>query len=118
MPTTKRVPKKQWQEVFDQFTKRHLRDDVPESARIELFSPDLGDQVEVDAVRLRGISYDPKSNALEVLLEGVDHLVFKPKEISVVDEEKGFISAVEVVRDDGTKELLTIRRRELPTLRM
>ena len=118
MPTTRQIPRKQWKDVFDRFTKRHLRDDVPEAARVELLAPDLGDQVEVDSVRLRGISYDPKSKALEVLLDNVDHLVFQPKEISVVEEDEDFLSSVEIVREDDTKEILTIRHKDLPTLRL
>ena len=64
------------------------------------------------------ISYDPKSKALEVLLDNVDHLVFQPKEISVVEEKEGFFSSVEILRDDDSKEILTIRRTDLPTLRL
>jgi len=96
---------------FDRFTKRYLRDDRPETARIELLSPALGDQVEAEAaVQLLGISYDPKSEALEALLENMDHLVFQPKEIWAVEEEGGFLPSIEIVRDDGTKEILTVRR--------
>ena len=117
MTTTKQIPQEQWQETFDHFTKRHLRDDLPEAVTIEHLSPDLGDQVQVEAVRLLGISYDPRSDALEVLLPNVDRLVFHPKELWVVEEEEGFLSSVKIVRADETKEILTIRRRHLPTLK-
>jgi hypothetical protein len=113
MTETKQIPRQQWREYFDRFTKRYLRDDRPEAATIELLSPTLGDQLEVDRAHLLGISYDPKSEALEVLLKNMDHLVFRPKEISAIEEEDGFLSGVEVVRDDGTREVLTIRRGEV-----
>ena len=107
---TEQIPRHQWKDYFDRFTKRYLRDDRPETARIELLSPALGDQVEAEAVHLLGISYDAKSEVLEVLLENIDHLVFHPKEIWAIEEEDGFLSGVEIVRDDGTKEILTVRR--------
>jgi hypothetical protein len=109
MAATKQIPHDQWKDYFDRFTKRYLRDDRPEAATIELLSPELGDQVEAEA-HLQGISYDPRSKTLEVLLENIDHLVFHPKEIWVWEEEDGFLNSIEIVRDDGTKEILTIRR--------
>jgi hypothetical protein len=117
MAATKEIPRQKWKDYFDQFTKRHLRDDRPERARIELLSPDLGDQVEADRLYLFGISYDEKSKALEVLLENVDKLVYHPKSIWVVEEKDGFLSGIEVVRDDGTKEILTIGHTNWPTPR-
>ena len=110
MAATKQIPSQEWKNYFDRFTKRYLRDARPETARIELLSPLLGDQVETEAARLMGISYDARSQALEVLLENMDHLVFQPREIWAVEEDDGFLPSIEIVRDDGTKEILTIRR--------
>lgn len=110
MTATKQIPPNQWKDYFDRFTKRHLRDDRPETARIELLSPTLGDQVQAPGAQLQGITYDTKSKALEVLVENMDHLVFRPKEIWAVEEKDGFLSGIEIVRDDGTKEILTVRR--------
>ncbi len=116
MTTTKQIPRQQWTEYFDRFTKKYLRDDRPETATIELLSPTLGDQFEVEGVRLLGVSYDRKSDVLEVLLKNMDHLVFQPKEISAIEEGDGFLSGIEIVRGDGTKEVLTIRRGEATEL--
>ncbi len=82
----------------------------PETVTVEFLSPELGGQVETRGARLQGISYDPRSKALEVLLENVDHLVFQAKEIWAVEEKDGFLSGIEIVRDDGSKEILTVRR--------
>ncbi len=117
MAATKRIPREQWASFFDRFTRAHLRDERPEAATVEILSPDPGDQVEAEAARLLGVSYDPKSEALEVLLENVDHLVFHPKEIWVVEEDDGFLPAIGLVRDDGTKELLSLRRTGPPAPR-
>jgi len=116
MTETKQIPKEEWEAYFDQFSKEHLRDDSPEAAKIEVVSPRIGAQVETEGALLLGVSYDPKSKAFEVLLEGVDHLVFEPKEIWVVGDE-GSLPSIEVVREDGTKEILTLRRTGLPVPR-
>jgi hypothetical protein len=110
MGTTRQLPRSEWKEYFDRFTQEHLRDDNPEAATVEVISPTLGDQFEVAAVRLLGLAYDPKSEAFEVLLEDVDHLIFRPVEIWVLEGQTGFIATLEVVREDGTKEIIYVRR--------
>lgn len=114
---TKQIPREQWKDYFDRFTKTLVREGQQESVTIELISPGLGDQIEVDAAHLFGISYDPRSGTLEVLLDRVDRLVYQPKEIWVMEEEDGLISSLEIVRDGGTKEILTFRRSSPPALR-
>jgi hypothetical protein len=116
MATTKEIPRDQWKEYFDRFTKKHLRDNRPEVATIELVSAELGDQIAADA-RILGISYDPKSEALEVLLESVDHLVFHPREVWVLEDDDGFLPSVEILREDGSKEILSLRRNGPPAPR-
>jgi hypothetical protein len=44
------------------------------------------------------------------MLEDLDHLVFTPKEIWVLEGEAGFIATLEVVRPDDSKEIIYIRR--------
>jgi hypothetical protein len=110
METTKQIPSHDWKDYFDRFTKRYLRDDRPEAATIEVLSPALGDQIEVQAAHLLGLTFDPRTKALEILLENMDHLVYRPKKISVIEDEDGFIPSIEIVRDDDTREILTVRR--------
>lgn len=114
MAETRQIPREEWEAYFDRFTKQHLRDDRPEAATIEVLSPTIGDQIEEESATLLGITYDPKGRAFEVLVEGLDHLVFEPREVWVVEEEGGLLSSVEIVREDGTKEVLTIHRTGLP----
>ncbi|MDQ7040748.1 MAG: DUF5335 family protein [Rhodothermus sp.] len=109
MAVTKQLPQEQWQEYFDNFTRTFLEDLNPEAAVVEVLDPRLGDQFESDYARVIGISYDPKDNVFEVALEGVDHLVYRPREIWVVEEDDGFVSTIEVVRGDGTKEIIRLQ---------
>jgi hypothetical protein len=110
MSTTKQRARTEWKLYFDRFTRERLESEEPGAATIEVVSPTLGDQFQVSAVRLLGLTYDPKSDALEVLLENVDHLIFRPTEIWVVEGEPGFISTLEILQSDGTKELIYVRR--------
>jgi hypothetical protein len=111
MGTTKQLVRADWKDFFDQFTKEHLGDDTPEAATVEVLSPARGDQVEVSAARLLGLEYEPKSNAFRVLLQDVDHLIFHPTEIWILEGEHGSM-AIEVVRADGAKEIIYVRRHE------
>lgn len=109
--STKRVSPAEWKTAFDRFTHKYLQDDLPETVTIEVVSPDVGEQFSTRDVTLRGITYDKKSQALEVVLEGEDHLVFRPVEIWVVQNEAdGFIDTIDLVRADGTKEIMQLHR--------
>jgi len=110
MATTRRLPPEQWRDYFDRFTRDHLTGEAPGAATIELISPTLGDQFEVSALRLLGLTYDPRAQELRVMLEDIDHVVITPKEIWVLEGEAGFIATLEVVRPDDSKEIIYIRR--------
>lgn len=117
MKTTKQLPRAEWKDYFDRFTREHIGENPSGSATVEVMSPTLGDQFEVSAVRLLGLSFDPKSETLEVLLENVDHLIFQPAEIWVLEGELGFVATLEIVRADGTKEIIYVRRSGPPAPR-
>jgi hypothetical protein len=112
MGATKVIPRAEWKTFFDQYTRRFLSPlgDAEETALIEVISPSLGVEVEASVVALIGMDYDPKSNAFELVLAGIDHLMFYPTEIAVIEEDDGFISALEVTRVDATQEIVQIRR--------
>jgi hypothetical protein len=110
MPETKRIANDQLAHYFDAFSKRFLMDDSPESANIEILSPTLGDQHRASGVRLLGITYDKHTNALEVELDSGDHRTYKPREVWAVEEPDGFVSALDIVRSDGAREVVTIKR--------
>jgi hypothetical protein len=116
MGVTKQIPREDFKAYFDRFTRQHLGEESPKDVTVEVVSAELGDQVEASVLRLLGTSYDPKTRDFELLLEDMDHLVFRPAEIWVIEEEGGFISTLELVRPDGTKELVHIQRGGPPAL--
>lgn len=97
-----------WSTYFDDLSKRFADDDRPEYAEIRVLSMEDGAQPETSWLPLNGLTYDRKGDLLEVFVEGMDHLVYHPQEI-YVDEDAGELSSLEIVRTDGTKEIIEIR---------
>ena len=110
MATTTMIPHDRLVEYFDDFTKRFLQGGAVEEVDVEVLSTDLGDQYIAEKVRLMGITYDPKANSLELSLDSVDHRIDAPKEVWTIEENDGFVSTIEVVRKDSTKDIVKIRR--------
>jgi Family of unknown function (DUF5335) len=110
MSQTRKLPTDGMQRYFDDFSRRFLMNESTDVADVEELGMDLGDQVANEGVHLVGISYDPHTRALEVELETGDHRTYQPKEVWVVEESDGFVRALEIVRDDGTKEIVRVRR--------
>src|SRR4051794_25430415 len=109
MSSTKQLPRAEWKDYFDRFTREFLSEDRADDATIEVMSPTLGDQFEVSSARLLGIDCDPKAETFEILVEDLDHLVFEPTEIWILEDEPGFVSTIEVVQADGTKQIIYLR---------
>src|SRR3981081_4081117 len=81
---------------------------VGKRADIEVASLKLGDQIEAEWLPLLGISYDPKDDIIEIALEGVDHLIPKPREVYV--EENGLeLSSLEVIDAEGTHQIIVLK---------
>ena len=110
MAVTKAVSREQLVDYFSEFTKRFLRDESPEAVDVEVLEPDWGEQVMAQGARLLGITYDRHRISLEFELEAGDHRIIEPAEVWAVEEEDGFVSAVEVVHSDGAREVVSVKR--------
>ena len=113
MSETKQIPLDRMQEYFDGFSKRFLRNDSTTRADVEVLGMNLGDQVESEGVLLIVISYEPRTHELEVELESAGLRSYRPKEVWAIEEDDGFIRAIEIVRDDDTKEIVRVRRQAI-----
>jgi hypothetical protein len=109
---TKQITPDRMEQYFNGFSKRFLQKDN-RTADVEVLGMDLGDQVEGEGVRLIGITYEPNTKELEVELETGDLRSYKPKEVWAIEEDDGFIRALEIVRDDDTKEIVRVRRQAI-----
>ena len=108
--TTTKIPEERLQNYFDTFSKHFLVHESTNAADVEVLTSELGDQFEAEGARLFGISYDPHTRSIDIELEGDDHRVYNPSEVWVLEEEDGFLKAVEMVQPDGTREVVRIRR--------
>jgi Family of unknown function (DUF5335) len=100
----KQLEKSQWREYFDRMSKAL----VGKRAEIEVASLPLGDRIMAEWLPLLGISYDPKDDIFEIALEGVDHLIPKPREVYV--EENGLeLSSLEVIDAEGTHQIIVLK---------
>jgi len=107
---TRRVPTDQLEQLFTHFTRNFLIRQSTNSVDVEILGADSGDQFEAEGARIFGITFDPKENSVEFELDGGDHRIINPKEVWVAEEPDGFIKAIEVVRDDGTREVARVKR--------
>lgn len=71
-------------------------------AEVDVLALNIGAQVEARAVPLLGLAYDRKDDLVEVALEGLDHLIYHPRELAAREEDNGLISIRVVDRDDVT----------------
>jgi hypothetical protein len=111
MSVTTKVPRDKLEKYFDEFTKHFLRNESTNTADVELLAKDWGDQFEAEGAHLVGVTYDPKENALELTFEYGQHRTYHPAEVWTVEEETdGFVRAIELVHDDGTREVVRVRR--------
>jgi hypothetical protein len=75
---------------------------------IEVASLQIGVQPEVRHLPLIGISYDPKSDVLGLLLGELEHLIRAPREF-YVDEEPLGITSLQIIDAEGMRQIVTLR---------
>lgn len=107
---TKRIPHDQLEAYFDKFTKHFLLRDSTNAVDVEILAPDWGDQLATEGVHLFGITYDAKGKSIEFAFEGGNHRVLNPTEVWTTEDFDGFVKAIEIVRDDGIREIAQVNR--------
>jgi hypothetical protein len=102
--TIRKLEKSEWRAFFDGISKLL----EGKQAEIEVASLALGDQIEAEWLPLLGLTYDPKDDLFEVALDGVDHMISKPREI-YVDDDVGGLMSIEIVGADGSRQIIKLR---------
>jgi hypothetical protein len=102
--TVRKLDQKQWKPFFDDISKVL----GAKQAEIEVLSLDLGDQIEAEWLPLLGLTYGPKNEVLDVELEGLDHLIPKPREIYLEDGGVG-LASLAVVDAEGARQIVKLR---------
>jgi hypothetical protein len=99
-----KLEKDAWHPYFDIMSKALLG----KQAEVAVESLQLGNQIEAEWLPLLGITYDPKSDLVEVVMEGLDHMIRHPREV-YVDVEAAGLKSVEVIDDDDVHQIITLR---------
>ncbi len=102
--TVRMLEKTEWHGYFDRMAKALLG----KRAEIEVASLELGDQIEAEWVALLGVAYNSKNDVLEIAVDGLDHLVPKPRQI-YVDEGLAGLDSFEVVGHAGVRHIVRLR---------
>ena len=100
-----KIDKPNWRAFFDWLSQGL----VGARAEIEVASLALGDQIEAAWLPLLGITFDDKDDVLEVALEGVDHLIYGPREVWA-DPSVGEMMSFEVIDDRGVSQIIKLRQ--------
>ena len=102
--TIARIDKADWTVFFAHAT--HLL--VGKHTEIEIADPALGNQKEVNWLPLLGMTYDSKSDIIEIVLEGLDHTISKPF-LVYVDETLGSMMSFQIIDEGGTQQIVLMR---------
>ena len=107
---TRKIPQDELEQYFTRFTKNFLIRESTNSIDVEVLGSDTGDQFESEGAKIFGITYDPRDKSLEFELAGGDHRIVNPREVWTAEEPDGFVKAIEVVREDGIREVAKVKR--------
>lgn len=105
----KKLEKTEWRNYFNSFSKKFLKDKQPEYAEIRVLSDTLGMQPETQWMLLKGITYDDKSDLLDIQLDKLNRLIHHPEKIYVDEADEGWLLSFEVVQPDGIKSIIELR---------
>ena len=101
---TRTLPKSEWQSYCDRISKTL----EGKQAQVEIVGLALGDQkLAAKGVPLLGITYDPKDDLVEIALEGLDHLISRPREVAVNEGAEG-LESMEIVDADQARQIVKL----------
>lgn len=111
---TRQIPRTEWTGFFDELSKKL----EGKSVALEVFGPEIGDQVEERQMFFAGLTADVtnkagKQDQIEIMLGGnpsahLTHLITAPIEVDLQQTELGVASVLQIKAADGTTSLLRL----------
>ena len=98
------LPRSEWRPFFDGLSKAL----IGKSTEIEVAGADLGDQLLAEWIPMLGISYDTKSDRLDLMLARTSHAIEHPERIGI-DEDSNGVSVIAVVDREGQRTVVTLK---------
>lgn len=99
----------QWKTYFDDFSKQVAHNQCPRYAEIRIRTQKRGIEAETTWIPPQGITYDQHNDALEIVVDNLDRMIFHPTTIYVYEEQNGCLCSIEIDQADGTREVVRIR---------
>jgi hypothetical protein len=117
---TKEIPKNEWPEFFDSFSRQHEGWLVT----LEIFGTDIGAQVEERELAFEGIvdEWDEvQGNEIVIMIgakpdDHITHSISRPTQVSLEQTDEGADAALAIKSGDGTTTLLRFRSPMLPEM--
>ena len=117
---TQEIPKKEWIEFFDNFSRKHEGWLVS----LEIFGPEIGAQVEERELALEGITAaldQTEGNTIMIMTgikpnDHITHSVTGPTSVSLEQTDEGADAALAIKSEDGLTTLLRFRSAVLPEM--
>lgn len=114
---TREIARNEWPEFFDGFSRRHDGWLVT----IELLDKDLGDQIEAEDQKLKGIVAEPRHDptTIDIMIGnspdgGSTHIIDRPTRVRVEETQPGAEGALEIESEDHGTTLVRFRSAVLP----
>ena len=109
---TKTIDRAHWKTFFDLFSQVYVNPGGESQRRaVADLSIELADGKrlrQVDHVPLIGMSYDTRSDVLDVAVERLDHLIYHPREIRVEEDEECRIRSMQILDEDGSLQRIRV----------
>lgn len=117
---TKKIPKSEWPKFFDSFSRQH----EGWLSTLEIFSPDIGAQVEERELAFEGIvdEWDEAlGNQISIMTganpdDHITHTIARPTNVSLEQTDEGADVALAITSEAGAVALLRFRSPMLPEM--
>ncbi|HEY2974676.1 MAG TPA: DUF5335 family protein [Pyrinomonadaceae bacterium] len=115
---TREIPRAEWRRFFDNISRRQQGWEV----ELEVFSPDIGDQIEERHMFLTGITAEltdkvdktNRGDKIEIMMASapsnhVTHMISTPVLVQLQQTDRGIDTALRIKSADGITSLLHLR---------
>ena len=102
--TITKLERPEWSAFFE----RASRILLGKRTDIQIVSHAFGSQIGADGLPLMGIVYDPNDDIIEIILAGLDHIVYRPLAV-YFDEGPGQQMSLQIIDDGGVRQIILMR---------
>ena len=99
-----KIDKPNWHDYFNHMSKIL----IGKNTELDVDALEIGAQVQSDWAPLLGIVYDPHSDILAVMVEGLDHMIRRPQTV-YVDMTGAALASMEVIDADQVRHIIKLR---------